>query len=275
VYYRRRAARLRFTGWITCVSPTERPTDIVIAPDARALAEAAAGELLRLANAAIAARGRFLVALSGGSTPRAMHARLASADLRTQLDWSNVDFFWSDERAVGPDDPQSNYRMARETLLGPLRIDAARVHRMRGEAGDLDAAAREYEQTLRQVTGAARDAAPVLDLVLLGMGGDGHTASLFPGTAALDVEERLVVANDVPQLSTRRLTFTFDLILAARAVRILVAGAEKAAVFASVRQGDGRDGQRYPVQRLLGAPPVRWLVDRAAASRIDGGLVSG
>jgi 6-phosphogluconolactonase len=245
-------------------------TDLLIASDAAALAEAAARDLVRLGNEAIAAHGRFLVALSGGSTPRAMHMRLAGGELRNELDWTRAEIFWSDERAVGPDDQQSNYRMARETLLDPLHIDPARVHRMRGEADDLDAAAREYESALVRIAGdASGEVPPALDLVLLGMGGDGHTASLFPGTRALDVTDRLVVANDVPRLSTRRLTFTFDLILAARAVRILIAGSDKAAVLQAVRQGP-RDAHRHPVQRLLGAPPVRWFVDRAAASRLDG-----
>jgi 6-phosphogluconolactonase len=257
------------------VSLAERGIDITVAADPPALAEAAAGELLRLGTRAIAARGRFVVALSGGSTPRAMHARLASETLRRKLDWSRVEIFWSDERAVGPDDPQSNYRMARETLLDPLRIDAGQVHRMRGEAPDLDAAAREYEDTVLRVAGAgSREAVPAFDLVLLGMGSDGHTASLFPGTAALNATGRLVVANDVPQLSTHRLTFTFDLILAARAVWILVAGVEKAGILQSVRQGP-LAADRYPVQRLLGAPPVRWLVDRAAASRLEDRITPG
>jgi 6-phosphogluconolactonase len=146
---------------------------------------------------------------------------------------------------------------------------------MRGEAADLDAAAREYEDGLIRIAQAApHGPPPAIDLVLLGMGGDGHTASLFPGTKALDVTGRLVVANDVPQLSTRRLTFTFDVILAARAVWILVAGGEKAAVLGAVRRGP-RDVHRYPVQHLLGAPPVRWFVDRAAASRLDAGTQSG
>jgi 6-phosphogluconolactonase len=257
------------------VAFTRSTDDLVIAADAAALAEAAARDVVQQGNDAIAARGRFLIALSGGSTPRAMHERLSGGPLRNELDWSRVEFFWSDERAVGPDDPQSNYRMARETLLDPLGIDHRQVHRMRGEAADLEAAAREYEDTLiRLVPSDPSGSAPALDLVLLGMGTDGHTASLFPGTKALHVTGRLVVANDVPQLSTRRLTFTFDLILAARAVRVLVAGREKAAVLDAVRRGP-RDVHRYPVQHLLGAPQVRWLVDRAAASRLDGGVQAG
>src|SRR5262249_36643408 len=151
------------------------------------------------------------------------------------VDWSRVELFFGDERAVPPDDPDSNYRMARETLLAPLAIAAARVHRMEGERADLDAAARDYERELARVLGGAPGGEPPqLDPVLLGMGPDGHTASLFPHSAALAESRRWVVANEVPKLSTRRITFTFPLIERARAQLVLVAGAAKAAALAEV-----------------------------------------
>jgi 6-phosphogluconolactonase len=240
-----------------------------IVPDASALAEAAARETVALGRDALATRARFLIALSGGSTPRALHARLASPDRRADLDWSRAEFLWSDERSVPPDHADSNYRMARETLLAPLGVLDHQVHRMVGEAPDLDAAARDYEGIIATLTGGepAHDV-PALDLVLLGMGPDGHTASLFPGTTALDARDRWVVANDVPQLHTARLTFTFDLILGARAVLVLVAGADKADALAAVWEGP-RDPRRFPAQHLaLTEPHVLWMVDRAAAGRL-------
>src|SRR3954447_24384567 len=153
---------------------------ITVADSLAALVASAAARIAALAARAIAGRGRFRVALAGGSTPRALYPRLLGAG-----DWTRADVFFGDERAVPPDDPQSNYRMARETLLDPARVPAANVFRWRAEAPDLDSAARDYERALR---GAAP---PWLDLVLLGLGPDGHTASLFPGTAALAVEDRL------------------------------------------------------------------------------------
>jgi 6-phosphogluconolactonase len=247
-----------------------------IVADASALADRAAHEVVDIGRAALAERGRFLIALSGGSTPRAMHARLAQPPLSSALNWSQVEFFWSDERAVPPESPDSNYGMAVATLLRPLGIQPARVHRLEGEAADLDAAAQSYERTLAAIAGVEpRGAPPELDLVLLGMGGDGHTASLFPHTAALDEKERWVVCNDVPQLHTRRLTFTFHLILRARHVRVLVAGADKAAALASVWSGPPALHD-FPSQRLAGNNPrIIWLVDRAAASALPAGVSTG
>ena len=159
-----------------------------------------------LAAGAIAARGRFRIALAGGSTPRALYPHLV-----TGVDWTRTDVFFGDERAVPPDDPQSNYRMARETLLEPARVPPANVLRWRGEAADLDAAARDYEQALR--AGGAR---PLLDLALLGLGPDGHTASLFPGTTALAARSGWRSPSTSPALATRRLTLTYPALLAAR-----------------------------------------------------------
>src|SRR4051812_28796380 len=152
--------------------PVDHP-EIVVADNLAAVVAAAAARIAQAAERAIASRGRFRVALAGGSTPRALYPQLVTA-----IDWTRADIFLGDERVVPPDDPQSNYRMVRETLLGPARVPAANVFRWRSEAGELDAAAQAYEQALR-----ARDAPPLLDLALLGLGPDGHTASLFPGTA--------------------------------------------------------------------------------------------
>jgi 6-phosphogluconolactonase len=227
---------------------------------ARSAAEIAAGAL----RAAIAERGVFTIALAGGDTPRRMYERLA-AD--TELDWARVEFFWGDERPVPPEHPDSNFGVAQAALLRPLGIDPRRIHRIEAERGDLAAAARDYEEELAKTCGASDGRPPVLDLVLLGMGADGHTASLFPYTAALSETRRWVVANDVPQLSTRRITITFPLIERARSSLVLVTGASKSDALAEVLEGP-LDPQRLPSQRLRTIACVDWLVDAAAASRL-------
>ncbi|HVZ72216.1 MAG TPA: 6-phosphogluconolactonase [Polyangia bacterium] len=229
--------------------------ELVVAADLEALARVAADRVRVLAAAAIAARGRFRIALAGGSTPRALYAHLASAH---DVDWARTDVFFGDERCVPPDDAQSNFRMARETLLTPAGVPPENVHRLRGEDADLDRAARDYEAAL----GPAR-----LDLALLGMGGDGHTASLFPGTAALDEGRRLCVANEVPQLKTRRLTLTYPALLGAHDVLFLVAGADKAATLRDVLNAplDERRWPSQPVLRRFTPRPTLLFCDRAAA----------
>jgi 6-phosphogluconolactonase len=241
-------------------SDPSQPT-LVVASDADGLARLAADRVRVLAGDALAARGRFRIALAGGSTPRALYAHLAAA---RDLDWRRVDVFFGDERSVGPDDAQSNFRMAREALLQPAAVPPENVRRLRGEDPDLDAAARDYEAAL----GGA--ASPPFDLVLLGMGGDGHTASLFPGTTALDEQQRLCVAVEVPQLKTRRLTLTYPVLLAAREVMFLVAGADKADTLRDVL-GPALEPRRWPSQVLLrrSAPrPALLFCDRAAAAKL-------
>jgi 6-phosphogluconolactonase len=235
---------------------------LVVAADVEGLARVASDRVRVLAGDALAARGRFRIALAGGSTPRALYAQLAAAG---DLDWARTDVFFGDERAVGPDDPQSNFRMARETLLQPAAVPPENVHRMRGEDPDLESAAFDYETAL------GGPSPPPFDLVLLGMGGDGHTASLFPGTAALDERARLCVANDVPQLQTRRLTLTYPVLSAARDLLFLVAGADKADTLRDVL-GPTLDPRRWPSQVLLrrSAPrPSLLFCDRAAAAKLS------
>ena len=231
-----------------------------VLPDAEALADAAAREFVDAAKGDIALRGRFLVALAGGRTPVAMYERLASGPLRDEVDWPRVEFFTGDERAVPQDHPDSNIGMARRTLLDPLGIDTARVHRMRGEAADLDEAARAYEEELLRVAGTP----PSLDLVLLGIGADGHTASLFPGMEALSETNRWVVASDGPAPGSRRLTLTFPAILAARRIMVLVSGADKGETVRAVMHGGAL--RALPAERLHDAGSrVTWLVEAAAA----------
>jgi 6-phosphogluconolactonase len=234
---------------------------LVVAADLDGLARLAADRVRVLAGDALAARGRFRIALAGGSTPRALYAHLAAA---RDLDWARIDVFFGDERSVGPDDPQSNFRMARETLLAPAAVPPENVRRLRGEDPDLESAAFDYENAL------GGPAAPPFDVVLLGMGADGHTASLFPGTAALDERKRLCVAVDVPQLGTRRLTLTYPVLEAARDLLFLVAGADKADTLRDVL-GPARDARRWPSQVLLrrASPrPALLFCDRAAASKL-------
>jgi len=244
--------------------------DIRTYPDPAALMDAAAAEFLAIAAEAIARCRRFLVALSGGSTPRGMYERIAARG-HEALDWSRVEFLWSDERKVPPTHPDSNYRMTRESLLAPLGTPDNQIHRMRGEADDLEGAAREYETTLATLTGVQPGhGVPQLDLVLLGLGTDGHTASLFADTVALDVRDRWVVRNYVAKFTTSRLTLTFPVILAAREIRVLVAGADKAPALAGVLTGPW-DPDRVPAQRLAQASGnVVWLADRAAAGTLAG-----
>jgi 6-phosphogluconolactonase len=234
---------------------------LVVAPDVEGLARAAADRVSVLAQDAIAARGRFRIALAGGSTPRALYVRLAAG---RDIDWGRTDVFFGDERTVPPDDPQSNFRMARETLLAPAGVPPDNVRRMRGEDSDLAVAARDYEAAL------GGPEAPPLDVALLGMGADGHTASLFPGTTALDERRRLCVAVEVPALGTRRLTLTYPALLAARDVLFLVAGADKADTLREVVSG-AADPRRLPSQLILrrSAPrPALLFADRAAAARL-------
>ena len=223
-----------------------------IFPDPPALARGAADEFFRCARESIAARGRFLVALSGGSTPRATHAEIARR--RKELDGTAVDFFWGDERCVPPDDPASNFRMARETLLDPLAIPESQVHRWRSELPP-KTAAELCEDELFRVAGSP----PVLDLVLLGLGLDGHTASLFPGSAALDVYDGFCAANFAPALGAWRLTMTLPALNAAREALFLVDGEGKREILRKIEAGGDFPASRVHAARTL------WFLDRDAA----------
>ena len=232
-------------------------TSVFLADTPHAAAEAAADRLTAVIAAAREARSAAHVALAGGTTPRKTYELLAS---RID-DWTGVEVWFGDERAVGPDDPQSNYRMARETLLGPAGVPAGNVVRWRAEDPDLDSAARDYERGLTIGTQP-----PWLDLALLGLGPDGHTASLFPGTSALAEEEVLAVAVDVPQLGTRRLTLTYPALCGARDVCFLVTGRDKAPALASVVEAGHLPAAR--IARRDG--PVTIFCDADAASALRG-----
>ena len=223
------------------------------------LAQAAAREFAARAAEAIDERGRFAVVLAGGSTPRATYELLAR-DYRDTIDWKEVHVFFGDERSVPPDDDDSNYKMARESLLDHVPIGS--VHRMQGELPP-DEAAEAYEQDLRDFFGSEH--LPRFDLILLGTGPDGHTASLFPETSALEVHDRLVVANPVLKLETTRITLTVPAINAARAVCFLVAGENKAGPVAEIVEGNP-DPREYPASLIQPENGPVWMLDRAAAS---------
>lgn len=237
-------------------------------PDLDALSHAAAAEFCRIGRDAVAARGRSAMVLSGGSTPRRLYELLAR-DCRTQLDWERVEFFWGDERAVPPDHRESNFGMARLTLLEPLAIPRDNIHRIEGERKDLNAAARDYEGDIARVLGAPRGGRPpAFDLVLLGMGADAHTASLFPGSAAIDETERWVVVQRAPSAGPDRVTMTPTIINAARHVVFLVAGADKSEALAHVLEG-AQDPRRFPAQAIQPASgTLAWFVDRSASAQL-------
>jgi 6-phosphogluconolactonase len=230
--------------------------------DPEALSEAAAREFAAKAGEAIEERGRFVVVLAGGSTPKAMYEVLA-IEYADRIDWSRIHVFFGDERTVSPDHDDSNYRMATETLLDQVSVGS--VHRIRGELPP-DEAAEAYEEELR--TFFRSQEAPRFDLILLGVGGDGHTASLFPETSAIEVHDRWVVANPVLKLDTIRITLTIPVINAARAVIFLVAGEDKAEALGEILEGDA-DPRAYPATLIQPSGGPQWLLDQSAASLLS------
>ncbi|MBX5450055.1 6-phosphogluconolactonase [Thermogemmatispora sp.] len=240
---------------------------IAIYPDAESLSQEAARLVTRLAQEAIVTRGRFTLALAGGSTPRKLYSLLASEPYRSQIDWTRVEIFWSDERCVPPDHPESNYRMAHEVMLSKLPIPAANIHRMPAEQTDHQAAAESYSAELRRVFSTT--GVPVFDLIQLGMGPEGHTASLFPHQQALHERERLVLPVSVPKPPPERLTFTPPVINAARHILFLVTGSDKAEAIRAVLEEEGAPDD-YPARLVhAAAGEVTWLLDTAAAAALQ------
>jgi 6-phosphogluconolactonase len=244
--------------------------DLHIAANAEALYRAAADEFVRVAVQASQADGRFCVALAGGSTPKGLYALLADdASLRDAIPWEQTHVFWGDERAVPPDHADSNYRMAASVLLSKAPIPPQNVHRIHGEEADPHDAARAYEQELRSFFALPDGAYPRFDLVLLGLGSDAHTASLFPGTAALDERNRLAVANRVDKLDATRITLTVPVFNNARCVVFLVSGADKASALKAVIEGPEAPHD-VPAQLIqLHAGKIVWLVDQGAARMLQ------
>jgi 6-phosphogluconolactonase len=234
--------------------------DIAVYPDSEGLIAGAADLIVRSAAQAIAERGRFTLALSGGETPRPVYARLASADCVKEIDWSRVLIFFGDERCVPPYDPRSNYLMARTVLLDKVPIPRANIYRIQGEE-EPEKAAGDYEDILRGVIDA-------FDLVLLGLGDNGHTASLFPGLAPVTETTRWVMAAYVEVASMWRITLTPAVLNAARQVVFVVSGAKKAEIVKRVLEGPPQPVvlPAQAVRPASGQP--RWLLDRPAASQL-------
>jgi 6-phosphogluconolactonase len=239
---------------------------LVVEPDAQHVALAVAKRIMAWAGQAIVARGRFSIALAGGSTPKAAYQRLASEPYKDGIDWSRVHVFWGDERCVPPTDPNSNYGMAYQALLSKVPIPDHNVHRMQGEV-DPTIAAQTYADELQRSFGVAW---PCFDLILLGMGEDGHTASLFPGSPVLEERECAVAAvsahhEDRPAC---RLTLTLPVINAARVVMFIVTGGQKAGMVRQVLEGPSR---RFPAQYIRPLEgELYWLLDAAAAGQLSG-----
>lgn len=240
--------------------------ELVIVPDAGALARAGAARVRAAIEDAARATRRCTVALAGGRTPRGLYEVLAEQG--ADFPWEHVELWFGDERHVPPDHSDSNYRMVRDALLSRVAIPAANVHRMRTEQPDAQTVAADYARDLTTAFGVAAGSWPTFDVILLGMGVDGHTASLFPGTPALDVRDCLTVPVWVAELRSWRITLTYPVLNAARQVCVLVSGADKAETLRAVLEG-GEDGAHFPVQDVHPQQGLlTWLVDEAAASRL-------
>jgi 6-phosphogluconolactonase len=236
--------------------------------DADELARSVASRLVERTRAEIGSKGYSTIALAGGSTPRHMYQLLATAEFRNQIEWEQVHFFLGDERYVPLDHPDSNFLMAKEALLNHVPVDESNIYPVQTEL-DPATAARNYETEIRKVTGTNPPSFPEFDLVLLGIGDDGHTASLFPGTAALHIHDRLVIENEVPQQGAMRITFTVPLLQAAREVVLLASGAGKAEAVYRAVEGTP-DIQETPTQVLRDARGrVIFALDRDAAGRLS------
>jgi 6-phosphogluconolactonase len=245
--------------------------EVLIVPDGNTIARRAAEEFLQAATEAVAQRGSFTVALAGGSTPRALYSLVVSDPaFRNKLPWERMQFFFGDERHVPPDNDQSNFRMANESLFCKAPIQPSQITRMRGEYLDAEKAALEYEQALRAYFKTKEGEYPRFDLVLLGMGEEGHTLSLFPGTKALHASNRVVVRNWVGKLYTDRITLTAPAANQANRVMFMVTRADKAAALKAVLEGPYEPDQ-LPAQLIQPASgKLLWLVDQAAGSMLAG-----
>jgi 6-phosphogluconolactonase len=238
---------------------------IEIFPTATDLFHASAEEFIRVARSAIGAQGRFTVPLAGGSTPKALYSLLATE--YANFVWNRVFIFFGDERHVPPDHPDSNYRMVNESLLSKISIPAENVFRVHAENPDASAAASDYENQIRRFFALKPGEFPRFDLILLGMGPDGHTASLFPGSSALDEQKRIVVANWVEKFKTHRITFTFPVLNRAAEIMFLASGADKAEMLHEVLEAEGT--ATLPSQRVQPSDgKLLWMLDEAAAAKL-------
>ena len=239
--------------------------DIIIAKDSEELNRIAAEKFILIGRKAIEQNGRFTVALAGGSTPKSLYKLLASEDFRSQIDWQKVFFFFGDERNVSIDSDESNFRMANESILTPLQISPENIFRWETEINDTEKVVEKYEKAIVDFFNLKEKELPRFDLILLGMGDDGHTASLFPYTDGLRETKRIAVVNFVEKFDTNRLTLTFPTINNASNVVFLINGANKANPLKEVLEGESQP-EKFPSQNVkLKNGNLYWLIDALAA----------
>jgi 6-phosphogluconolactonase len=252
------------------MAPYTNAPKIIVEPTAETAVQFVATLFKAIICEADGRGGACRLALAGGTTPRALYQRLASESVSGQVPWSCVDVFFGDERDVPLDHVESNYGMAQRTLLDHVPIDPTRIHPMRADAEDIASAAAEYERTIRENVPSGPDGVPCFDLILLGMGGDGHAASLFPGNDAVEENRKLVLAYYVPVLGRKRMTITFPLINAARNIILLVTGADKAPAVQNLLGEESGDRHALPAARVNPSRGLLTLVLDADAGRLAG-----
>ncbi|MGH9710233.1 MAG: 6-phosphogluconolactonase [Candidatus Acidiferrales bacterium] len=235
-------------------------TNARIFPDLDALSRAVVEDSVRVVNEAVGARGRCMIALSGGRTPEKAY-ELWSTEFRTKMPWAKTHFFWGDERFVPANDPKNNYRMAREALFQHIPVPAENIHPIATKFAQADEAARTYEKVLREFISETGSS---FDLMFLGVGGEGHTASLFPDSPALREAKRWVVGVQAPVEPPVRISLTFPILRRARATYFLLAGADKREIVATLRRDAGAAAQKLPVEMLRPEGEVIWFLDHAA-----------
>jgi len=241
--------------------------DIRIADSIHDWPHQTAALIASISNQAIQSNGRFIMALSGGSTPKLLYQVLASSEWRARFDWTKIYFLFGDERCVPPDHPDSNFNMANSSLFQPLSIQSDHVFRMRGEGEDPSAVAGEYEATIRQLTKTQPHAVPRIDLVLLGLGDDGHTASLFPGTLALQETEKIVTVGQAPTGIRTRLTLSLGVLNQAAMVLFLVTGKGKADMVRRILEPASDADRSLPASKIVPeSGQLVWMLDQAAAA---------
>ena len=243
--------------------------DIRTAGNVQEWAQDAAAFIISIGQRTIRSNGRFIMALSGGSTPKTLYQVLATPEWKARLDWSRVFFLFGDERCIPPDHPDSNFKMAQTALFQPLNIQADHICRMKGESEDPTATAQEYEETIRRLTKSPPPKVPIIDLVLLGLGDDGHTASLFPGTAALQEDTRIVTVGHAPTGIRSRLTLTLGVLNHAAVILFLVTGSGKAEIVRRVLDPESEADRSLPAARISPeSGRLVWMLDHLAAQQL-------
>ncbi len=243
--------------------------DIRIARDAQEWAHDAAALIHRISEQAIQSKGQFLIALSGGSTPRILYQTLTSPEWKGRFNWRQILFLFGDERCIPPEHPESNFGMAQAALFQPLGIAPGQIYRMKGEIPDHGSAAREYEETLRGLTHCVAQEFPQIDLILLGLGDDGHTASLFPGTSALQDRTRVVTVGQAPTGIPFRLTLTLGVLNRATVVLFLVTGVGKAPMVRAILEPKSAADRAFPAAMVApDSGQLIWMLDHSAAQQL-------